>query len=146
MEFQEALKKRLPLQIRLPNPRRPLESGVRHVAEAFLVDTTQGPAVVWLDPFWCGGLPEQVCHIAYASPRGDAKSERWIDNDPRYGPRCLAYQKPFLMERLDPESPAWSEYEAWRGWLDGKPDLCGREAAWAQVKAAFGELIVARRA
>ena len=118
MEFDEALRRQLPLQIRIANPRKPLETLVRPVAQAFLVDTTHGRAVIWLDPFWCDGTREETCHIAYATPRSDPKLERWLDNDPRYGPRCLAYQKPFLMELLKPESPAWSEYRAWRDWLD----------------------------
>lgn len=75
------------------------------MSDVFLVETTYGPGVVWLDPFWCGAAPEETCHIAYANPCRDAGSERWLHNDPRYGPKCLVYQKPFLMERMERESP-----------------------------------------
>ena len=145
MDFHEAIKNRVPLQVRLPNPKRPLVSGVRAVAEVFLVETTQGPAVVWLDPFCCGEPPEQACHIAYANPRSNGRADRWLDNDPRYGPKCLVYQKPFLMERLGRESPAWPECKAWQAWRQDKADRCGRRAAWEHVRAVFGGLIVARR-
>jgi hypothetical protein len=57
MEFREALQKQLPVQIRIPNPRKPLELLIRPVAEVFLVETTLGPGVVWLDPYWCGPDP-----------------------------------------------------------------------------------------
>lgn len=53
MELEEAVKQRVPLQIRIPNPRNPRAPTVGAVAEVFLVETRQGPAVVWLDPFWC---------------------------------------------------------------------------------------------
>lgn len=145
MEFDEAVKRRVPLQVCLPNPRRPLTTSVRAVAEVFLVETKQGSAVVWLDPFWCAAPPDEACHIAYAMPRRDQKSERWLDNDPRYGPKCLVYQKPFLMERLTRASSAWVEHKAWRAWLEERAVRCGRKAAWTRVGLALGDLIVARR-
>lgn len=145
MEFSDALKRGIPLQIRLPNPKRPLETNVRAVAEVFLVETRQGPAVVWLDPFWCDASPKDAFHIVYASPRYDPKLQLWLDNDPRYGPKCLVYQKPFFMERMTPQSPASQELDAWCDWQTDKQERCGREAAWAQVMSVFGDLIVARR-
>jgi len=145
VELDQALKERLPLQIRIPNRRKPLVTDTRAVAEVFLVETTHGPAVVWLDPFWCGMPPEEACHIAYATPHPVAEAERWVDHNPRYGPRCLAYQKPFLLERLDRDSPAWHEYQTWQHWQARRPQHCGRAAAWVLVTATLGALIVARR-
>jgi hypothetical protein len=91
MDFDEALKRHLPLQIRIPDRTNPLQTLVRYAAEVFLVDTNHGPAVVWLDPFWCERSPAKSCHIAYVSPRCNAKPGRWIDNEPRSGPHCIAY-------------------------------------------------------
>jgi hypothetical protein len=150
MELEEAVKQRVPVQIRIPNPRNPREATVRAVAEVFLVETRQGPAVIWLDPFWCGGPPAESCHIAYASPRSATseegrRAEVWIDSDPRYGPKCLVYQKPFLMERLVRDSRTWLEHNAWQVWRKERPKQCGRQAAWGLVKDVFGDLIVARQ-
>jgi hypothetical protein len=144
MEFRGALQKQLPLQIRIPNPRKPLELLIRPVAEVFLVETTLGPGVVWLDPYWCGETAEASCHIAYASPQSVPGAERWRDEERRYGPKCLVYQKPFLMERLEPESPAWGDYQAWRAWRAERSEWCGREAAWALIQQTFADLILAR--
>lgn len=144
MEFDEAVKQGVALQICIPNRRRPLETAVRAVAEVFLVETTYGPAVVWLDPYWCDAPPEESCHIAYATPRRASESERWLDTDPRYGPKCLVYQKPFLMEPLDWERAGW-KYAAWQAWRKDRVARCGRKAAWARASAVFGGLIVGRR-
>ena len=144
MELSEAVKRQLPLQIQVPKRKNPLVYDSCYAAEVFLVETIRGPGIVWLDPFWNEGSPDQVCHIAYASPNG-SKPGRWIDNEPRYGPKCLVCQKPFLMERLDPRSPCWSYYRAWKYWCAGKADECGREVAWKLVEAEFRHLIVERR-
>jgi hypothetical protein len=112
MELAEAIQLLTPLQVRLPDRTHPLQTAARPAAEVFLVDTTDGPAVVWLDPFWCRE-PGGAWHIAYASPRSNGTQRCWVDHEPHYGPHCLAYQKPVVFERLSPESPAWSEYEAW---------------------------------
>jgi hypothetical protein len=146
MKFSEAIKRRLPLQLRLPDRYNPLETVVRYVAEVFLVETTHGPAIVWLDPFWNENSPDASCHIAYVRPDGDAQSGRWIDNDPSYGPHCLAWQKPFVMERLDRTSPAWADYKAAQCWRAGNSARYGRKAAWKLVTARLGDLILERRA
>lgn len=145
MDFAEALRRRIPLQVRLPDPTQPLEPRVRYAAEVFLVETVQGPAVVWLDPFWYDKTPEAACHIAYARPDGDSGPGRWVDNEPRYGPRCSVCQKPFLMEHLERGSPAWPDFKAWQLWREGKADRCGRKAAWKRVAEVFGGLIIERR-
>jgi len=149
MELAEAIKRRLPLQVRLPDRQRPLETAVQYAAEVFLVETAQGPGVVWLDPFWCDSSPPpptKICHISYAKPWFDPGRGRWVDQDPRYGPRCLAWQKPFLMERLEQGSPAWGDYKAWKIWSSGKAGTCGRRAAWRLIEETFGELILKRLA
>jgi hypothetical protein len=69
MEFAEALKRHLRLQVQIPDRTKPLETLVRYAAEVFLVETAQGPAVIWLDPFWCDRSSAESCHIAYVSPR-----------------------------------------------------------------------------
>jgi hypothetical protein len=145
MEFAEALRRRLPLQVRLPVHSNPLKTNVRYAAEVFMVETAFGPAVVWLDPFWCNDPTKLSCHIAYASPKEDADNERWIDKDPRYGPFCLVSQKPFVMEPLDSASPAWGEYKAWRSWRRGRAEHFGRKAAWDAAQHAFQELRIERR-
>ena len=146
MELAEAINRRLPFHVRLPSRRNPLGLVARCVAEVFLVETTRGPAVVWLDPFWCRESPTDSCHIAYVSPRYEPDRLRWIDDDPRYGPGCLAYQKPFVMEQLDRRSPAWREWEEWQRWRDHATVRCGRNAAWERVRAVFGALILSRAA
>lgn len=145
MDFQEAILTRVPLQLRIPNPRRPLEICVHPVAEAFLVETIRGPGVIWLDPFWCDSRGAEACHIAYASPQYDPRAERWIDPNPRYGPKCLAYQKPFVVELLNSESPAGDQYQTWLAWRKCRSEECDRAAAWASVQRTLGHLIKARR-
>jgi hypothetical protein len=144
MEFAEALKHRVPLQVRLPDPKRPLETLVRFVAEVFLVQTRHGPAVAWLDPFWWEGPRGERCHIAYATPKPATRPGRWIDNEPKYGPRCLVYQKPFVMEQVDRESPVWRDCKAWQTWREGKSEQCGRHAAWEYLKDLFADLGLSR--
>jgi hypothetical protein len=145
MEFTEALKRHIPLQVRIPDRTKPLETLARYAAEVFLVETQQGPAVVWIDPFWCERSAAESYHIAYASPKPNAKPGRWVDPEPRYGPHCIAYQNPFVMEQLEHNSSAWADYKAWQIWRDGRGEQCGRRAAWKRVEAAFGELIVKRK-
>jgi hypothetical protein len=145
MELTEAVKRHLPLQVRLPDRTKPLESLVLYAAEVFLVETGQGPAVIWLDPFWCERAAAESCHIAYVSPRRNNRPGRWIDTEPRYGPYCIAYQNPFVIEQLDQASPAWSEYKAWKIWREGRGEQCGRRAAWERMTTTFGDLILARK-
>jgi hypothetical protein len=144
MDLAEAIKQLVPLQVLIPNPRKPLELNAHCVAEIFLAGTTHGNAVVWLEPGWCDEPDRAVVHVAYAEPirRGDA--DRWVDSDPRFGPRCIAYQKPVVIERLDPASSAWRDYRAWQTWRAMKGKACGRRAAWQRVEQELGEILLQR--
>jgi hypothetical protein len=146
MELIEAIKQLVPLQLPIPNPRKPMQLVAHCPAEVFLVHTDRGPAVVWVDTFWCERPNESVCHIAYAVPRTSSSPDRWIDNEPRYGPRCLAYHKPVVLERLTPQASAWKDFQSWQHWRSGRGADCGRTAAWQRVKQELGELIVSRTA
>ncbi|KAA6186882.1 hypothetical protein F2Q65_03005 [Thiohalocapsa marina] len=116
MELAEAIRQLVPLQMRMPDPKHPLTLRTHCVAEVFLVGTSHGQAVVWLDPFWCRPDAGASSHIAYAMPRFDPERARWIDQDPRYGPHCHAYQKPVVFERLEGGSGPWREHQAWQMW------------------------------
>lgn len=144
MELAEAIKRLIPLQVRLVDRKRPFETVPHYAAEVFLADTAYGPAVIWLDPFWW----EQAAslHAAYAEPRWNEAKKCWIDQNPRYGPCCIAYQKPVILERVDRKSSAWEAHRAWQHWRVGKGNEYGRRAAWKQVDAHFGDQILARRA
>lgn len=144
MELCEAVRKLVPLQIRLPDRRRPLTLIVRGVAELFIAETTQGPAVIWLETFWCKSQPSGRCYIAYAAPRPDQLIERWVDHNPRYGPHCLGYQRPVVIERITRDSPAWREHQAWQAWRARLGASCDRSAAWQTVLRQFGDLIKER--
>jgi len=144
MDLAEAIRQLIPLQVCIPNPTRPLEVVPHCAAEVFIVETERGPAVVWLDAFWCKHPDTRVCHIAYATPRARKDADRWVDNDPRFGPGCLAYQKPVILERLGPHSSAWKEYKSWQSWRSVKGRECGRLAAWERVQRDLGEVVTAR--
>lgn len=144
MELDEAIKRLIPLQVRLVNRQSPIEPVPYYAAEVFLADTKYGAAVIWLDPFWFEEAGR--CHITYADPRWDEATNRWIDQQPRWGPGCIAYQKPVIFERVDAESSAWESYRAWQHWRAGKGDEYGRRAAWKHVEAAYGDRIRFRKA
>jgi hypothetical protein len=144
MELAEAIQQSLPLQILIPSPRRPLQTEPHLVAEMFVVDTSSGRAIVWLEPFWCEGSDLQVCRIGYASPRSAHAGRRWTDEQPRYGPRCLAYQKPFVIERVDQDSLVWAEWKAWHDWRAKKGLKCDRDAAWRRVETELRDLNLRR--
>lgn len=143
MELTEAIERLIPLQVVLPDRRRPLTTAPQYAAEAFVAETRTGNAIIWLDPFWCEQT--SACHIAYAAPKADTSGKRWVDQDPRYGPGCLAYQRPVIFERLERESSAWEAYVAWQHWRSQHADDCGRQAAWQRVEECFGDQILARR-
>lgn len=69
---------------------------------------------------------------------------RWVDNDPRLGPQCIPYQKPFVMERLGSDSPAWQDYKAWQSWRAMKGRDCGRRAAWQRVSRELQNIVERR--
>jgi len=144
MELAEAIRQLTPLQLQIPNPRRPLQWQAHCAAEVFLVKTTRGPAVVWVEAFWCRADTDRVAHIAYASPRRQGAEDRWIDQDPRYGPHCLAYQRPVVIERVTKTSPVWRDHKAWQVWRAGQGSACGRRAAWQRVQNELGPLIQER--
>ena len=98
---------RAPSRSAPPTPRKLRVATVGAVAEVFLVATTLGPGALSLGPFWYGAPPEEFRRIAYANPRPAAGRERWIDNDPRHGPKGRADQRPCLGQRLNRGSPAW---------------------------------------
>ncbi|KAA6185525.1 hypothetical protein F2Q65_08585 [Thiohalocapsa marina] len=145
MELADAIRQHIPLQIRLPDPRRPLVLDSRYVAEAFLVQTRHGPGLVWLDAFWCKWPDLEVCHIAYATPVAKDDEQRWVDQYPRYGPGCLAYQKPVIVERLDADSQAWIDYKVWQNWRAVHHADCDREAAWRHVETVLSGIDIQRR-
>ena len=144
MELKDAIRQLIPLQVQIPNPRKPLQLVAHCTAEVFVVDTTRGPAIVWVDPFWCERPNEATCHIAYAEPRAQSDPERWVDNEPRYGPKCLAYQKPVTFERLKPQSPAWKDFQSWQHWRSGRGADCGRQAAWQRVEQELEQIVLSR--
>ena len=144
MDLAEAIKQLVPLQLRIPNPKKPLELDTRYAAEVFVVETVQGSAVVWVEPFWCDKRDERVAQIAYAAPSRHGEAERWVDNDPRFGPRCIPYQKPFVLERLGRDSPAWRDYKAWQTWRAMKGKDCGRRAAWQRVEQELADFVQRR--
>jgi hypothetical protein len=144
MHLADAIRQLTPLQVRIPNRHKPLELDTHCAAEVFLVETAQGAAVVWVEPFWCEKPEETVARIAYADPIVQGDAPRWVDSDPRFGPHCIPYQKPFVMERLDRESPAWKDYKAWQTWRAMKGKDCGRRAAWERVSRELPEIIKRR--
>jgi hypothetical protein len=144
MDLAEAIKQLVPIQVLIPDPRKPLELVPHHAAEVYLADTTRGPAVIWVAGFWCDKPDAQVASIAYAAPVQQGERQRWVDNDPRFGPKCIPYQKPFIMERLTKASAAWKDYKAWQTWRGLKGKECGRRAAWARAEQEFGEIIKTR--
>jgi hypothetical protein len=139
MEFADALRAGASLQIYLPDRLKPLHVRARPVAEAFLVSTDHGDAVVWLDPYWCD-LNRDVCHLAYATPEARANGERWVEKNPRFGPRCIAYLKPVVFERLDRNSANWNEFERWWRWRTAKGRTCDRDAAWQRVQSELSDI------
>ncbi|WP_295539676.1 hypothetical protein [uncultured Thiohalocapsa sp.] len=141
MDLTQAIKQFLPLQVRMPNPRKPLELDTHYAAEVFLAETPQGAAVIWLDPYWCDQPDAGTVHIAYAAPVALGDAERWVDNDPRFGPRCIPYQKPFVLERLRRDSPAWPTYQDWQTRRATRGKDCARHAAWQRVEHELGELV-----
>jgi hypothetical protein len=145
MDLAQAIKQLVPLQLLIPNPRKPLDLEARCVAEIFLVETTHGSAVVWLEPYWCDKPDEPVVQVVYAQPVRRGAADRWVDNDPRFGPRCIAYQKPVIIERLERGSPRWRDYRAWQTWRSGNGKECARNAAWQRVEQELGEIRPCRR-
>jgi hypothetical protein len=143
MTFAEAIKQGIPLQVVLPNRRKPFELDRRSVAEIFLAETRLGAAVIWLEPYWCEMPIEKVSRISYADPLETTAETRWADQEPRYGPHCIAYQKPFLVERLTSASPAWNEYSAWSIRRVGKGRECDRDAAWKRVESELKGIVTA---
>lgn len=144
MELAEAIGRLMPLQLQIPNPREPLTLKAHCAADVFLVESVNGAAVVWLEAFWCRGETARLARIAYANPRQDRSNDRWVDYDPRFGPHCLAYQNPFIIERLSRESPVWREYQAWQLWRATQGSVCGRQSAWRRVEYELGDLIERR--
>jgi len=140
MQLSEALQQGAALQIRLPNQYQPLQVQARPIGEAFLVATDHGEAFAWLDPYWCGLLGRDICHIVYANPKPRAGGDRWVDSDPSYGPLCIAHLKPVVVERLDWTCPAWEEFERWQRWRLARGDECGREAAWRRIRSELADL------
>ncbi len=144
MTLAEAIKQGIPLQVVLPNRQRPFELDRRSVAEIFLAETRLGTAVLWLEPYWCERPIEKVCRISYADPLETKAETRWVDHEPRYGPHCIAYQKPFLVERLTSDSPAWTAYLAWSIRRARKERECDRDAAWKRIEAELAGIVTAR--
>jgi hypothetical protein len=144
MELAEAIRRFMPLQLQIPNPRKPLEPQAIGAAKVFLIESKYGSAVVWLEAFWCREAHAPVARIAYAKPRQDGTVERWVDHDPRYGPRCLAYQRPFIIERLTRHSPLWRDHRAWQSWRAMQGQVCGRRRAWQRAADELGKLVVKR--
>ena len=144
MELVDAIRQMMPLQVRIPNPQKPLQTVVHCAAEVFSVETRYGPAVVWLEPFWCARPDEQICRIAYVNPKATSSVARWVDQDPHYGPHSLVYLKPFIIEKVGRHSDAWKDCEAWRHWRAGRAQECGRRAAWMRVKAELSDIVTKR--
>ncbi|NEV64486.1 hypothetical protein [Thiorhodococcus minor] len=132
MQFAEAIKQAMPLQVLVPQRTNPLERQFRCVAEVFLVDTASGTGVVWLEPYWPAEVERRVAQICYADPVAKDPMS-WIDNSPRFGPFCIAYQKPFLMGRLTSESPLWRALLDWQAWRHARRSQCLRSLAWERA-------------
>lgn len=144
VELAEAIRRHVPLQLQIPNPEKPLALKPHCAAEVFLIASTSGPAVVWLDAFWCRDETARPARIAYVTPRQDGLEDRWVDHDPRFGRHCLAYQNPFIIERLTRESPVWREYQSWQTWGASQGRACERQSAWQHVEQTLGDLIERR--
>lgn len=144
MDLAEAITQLVPLQLRIPDPKKPLDLATHYAAEVFLADTSHGTAVVWIEPFWCDKPDTPVARIAYAVPTRQGSEDRWVDNDPRYGPCCIPYQKPVVLERLLRGSPAWQDYKAWQTWRGMKGKACGRRAAWQRIEQELPDLNLRR--
>ncbi len=144
MDLAEAIRQLVPLQLRIPDPRKPLELDTHCAAEVFVVETVQGMGVIWVEPFWCVKPEEPVARIAYAAPVRQGGLDRWVDNDPRFGPRCIPYQKPFVMERLGRGSPAWRDYKAWQAWRAMQGEPCARRAAWQRAEQELAGIVERR--
>jgi hypothetical protein len=144
MEFAQAVREGLDLQMHIPDRRRPLEPRVRYLAEVFLLETPSGPAFVWLTPEWPGRPVAECAGICYACPAPDPSGERWVDNRPRHGAKCLDYLSPIVIERLRPDSPAWQEHVEWSARRGHPERTLSREAAW-RVAEAFLEGLPYRR-
>jgi hypothetical protein len=54
----------------------------------------------------------------------------------------LAYQRPFIIERLSQASPAWHDYKAWQHWRAAQGSACGRRAAWQRIEKLVQEALV----
>lgn len=144
MELAEAIKKSTPLKIVLPFRAKPLEREDRCVAEMFMIDTKAGAAVVWLEPYWPAHPDRRVCQICYADPvEKDATS--WVDNRPRFGPFCIPYQSPFLVEQLTAESSLWRPFLDWHSWRHARRSQCLRSKAWERVMTELAEVEPCRR-
>ncbi|NEX19514.1 hypothetical protein G3480_04165 [Thiorhodococcus mannitoliphagus] len=139
MEFPQAVKQSTPLKVLLPLRSKPLEREYRCVAEVFIVDTSAGLGVVWLEPYWPIQSDQRVCQICYAEPvEKDTKS--WIDNNPKFGPFCIAYQKPFYIERLTSDSHLWRPFQDWQAWRHARRGKCLRSLAWQRIEADLGSI------
>jgi hypothetical protein len=58
--------------------------------------------------------------------------------------KCLAYQKPFVIERFDEQSEASDRYHDWQRWRSRQPAHSDRAAAWRHVETVFSELLLTR--
>jgi hypothetical protein len=159
MQLADAINRLMPLQVQMPDPKSPLQLQAVPAAEVFLVETIRGAAVVWLDLFWCApargnreptvtaALPSRRasrCHIAYAAPRPQSGADRWIDRDPAFGPHCIAWQKPFVIERLHAGSEGWLRYVNWQSQRSAYGSASGRQAAWCHAETVLGGVIRSR--
>jgi hypothetical protein len=140
LKFSDALRQGTPLQIYLPNRYKPLQVTPRPIAEAFLVATDHGEALVWLDPYWCDPERNDACHVAYAKPQVKRSGNCWVDHKPRFGPHCLAYLNPVVVERIDWASHIGHAFKLWQAWCADKDARCGRTAAWRRVKRELADL------
>lgn len=140
MEFSSAVDQRLPLQIRIPDRRNPLTDEYRCLAEVFIADTRLGPAVIWLEPFWHESDNQRVAGISYSAPSARPQGSLWIDDNPSFGPHCIAYQRPFVIEQLTAESPLWRDYLAWRSYAVTNQNLCSAEKAWQRAAEELAEI------
>lgn len=58
----------------------------------------------------------------------------------------IPYQKPFVIERLRPDSPAWPVYKDWQTCRALKGKECGGHAAWQRAERDLAGLLQRRLA
>jgi hypothetical protein len=144
MDLKEAIQSGLELQLRMPDPASPLRKISRYLAEVYLLETPTGPAFVWLTPDWHTQPLEYSCGICYSTPQPDGTGQRWVDNRPRHGDKCLDYLSPVILERLGLDGETQDEYSRWTEQKRARGSALSRDAAWRVAARFLGNIAYTR--